>query len=204
MTDMDTTSVEEVGYLRKWVELLRLNLLGRGLRYGALWTADLLHRIIRGASPHRFTRIVDGLHVGGQHFRWGLSYLREAGVTAVINMRSEFDDARAGIAPKRYLHLPTIDNTPPSLLDLERGVDFIEQELASGGVIYIHCEAGVGRAPTMAAAYLVRQGMQPEHAWERLRRGRPFIRPTLSQIERIVELSIQAGSSNGRMPSRGQ
>lgn len=184
-TDDELTSVEQVSVLTKWFQLLRLNLIRRGIVYGALWLSDLVVRLTVGASPLRFTKIQHGLHVGGQYLGRGWRLLKQRGISAVINMRIEFDDEKAGIAPDRYLHLPTIDNTAPAIDHLKRGVDFIQQVVEEGGQVYIHCEAGVGRAPTMAAAYLVHQGMAPHAAWELLRRRRPFIRPTLTQIERI-------------------
>lgn len=173
------------GLVHKWLELVRLNLVGRGLRYAGLWTSDLVFRLVAGASPLRFSRILPGLHVGGQYLAHGWDLLAERGVTAVINMRIEFDDRQAGIAPARYLHLPTVDNTAPSISHLRRGVEFIRREVAEGGSVYVHCEAGVGRAPTMAAAYLSAEGMASDTAWHFLRRHRPFIRPTSVQVTQV-------------------
>ncbi|MBE9506635.1 MAG: dual specificity protein phosphatase family protein, partial [Chloroflexi bacterium] len=67
---------------------------------------------------------------------------------------------------------------------------FIAEEVAQGGGIYVHCGAGVGRAATMAAAYLVSTGLTPDQAWARIREVRPFIRPKpvqIAQIERFAE-----------------
>lgn len=186
----ELTSVEEVGLLTKWVQLLRLNIIRRGFWYGVMWLSDLIVRLTVGASPERFSNISDYLHVGGQYLPRGWRRLKNRGVNAVINMRSEFDDAQAGIAPAQYLHLPTVDNTAPRLEDLREGVEFIERILKQGGEVYVHCEAGVGRAPTMAAAYLVSQGMKPTAAWDLLRDRRPFIRPTLQQVEQIEEFAL--------------
>lgn len=192
-TEDQLTSVEEVGVLTKWFQLLRLNFISRGLAYGARWVSDLIVRLTVGASPLRFTKIQQGLHVGGQYLARGWPILTQRGINAVVNMRIEFDDEEAGIAPDQYLHLPTIDNTPPTIDHLEQGVEFIGQVIEEGGQVYIHCEAGVGRAPTMAAAYLVRQGMTPQAAWDLLRDRRPFIRPTLTQIERINQFAEKHG-----------
>jgi protein-tyrosine phosphatase len=84
-----------------------------------------------------------------------------------------------------YLWLPTTDDHPPGLEDLERGATFIAGQIEAGRGVYVHCASGVGRAPTMAAAYLVSAGMSVDAAWETIRRGRPFIRPTPPQIEVI-------------------
>jgi protein-tyrosine phosphatase len=105
-------------------------------------------------------------------------------------MRIEYDDNHAGIAPDAYLHLPTVDDTSPSLAHLRQGVDFITEEIARGGTVYVHCASGVGRAPALAAAYLVSTGIGPDEAWERIRAVRPFVRPTPSQVEQVRRFAI--------------
>jgi len=189
MAGKDETSLRDVGLLTKWLALLRLEWAQRGARYGALWLADLIARLTAGASLHSLSEITPQLHVGGQYLRRGWRLLEERGVTAVVNMRSEFDDRVAGIAPDRYLYLPTVDNTAPTMEHLRAGVRFIEQELGRGGRVYVHCEAGVGRAPTMAAAYFTSQGWAPAQAWEFLRAQRPIIRPTAPQLKQIARFS---------------
>lgn len=151
----------------------------------ALWAADHLVRIATGAPIGSLSQITPHLHVGGQYRQRGWNRLRERGITAVVNLRTEFDDEAAGIAPERYLYLPTTDDLPPSLAHLQTGVDFIEEEIRRGGGVYVHCGAGVGRAPTMVAAYLARRGLTAVEAWARIREVRPFIRPKAAQIAQI-------------------
>ena len=175
---------------RKNVGILWSRLTRQGLGVTALWAVDHTVRAISGAPMQRVSQIAPGLHVGGQYRRRGWPRLADRGITAVVNLRIEFDDAAAGIAPERYLYLPAVDDTPPTLEQLQQGVDFINQEIAQGGGVYIHCGAGVGRAPTMAAAYLVSTGLAPAEAWARIRRVRPFIRIKRGQsrqIERFAE-----------------
>ncbi len=137
---------------------------------------DQLYRKTTGAPPPRLCRVLPQLYVGGQQYRRGLRRMTAQGITAVVNMReAQHDDAASGAAPPHYLHLPTVDNTPPTLDDLRHGVAFITQEIAQGGTVYIHCGVGVGRAPTMAAAYLVSTGMSIDDALAAIRRVRPFI-----------------------------
>jgi protein tyrosine phosphatase (PTP) superfamily phosphohydrolase (DUF442 family) len=171
--------------LPKALHLLRARLREQGLRTTAWWAADHAVRIVTGAPIERFSRIGPQLHVGGQYRRRGWPRLAARGITAVVNLRIEFDDAAAGIAPPRYLHLPTVDDTPPSTEDLERGAAFVSAEIARGGQVYVHCGSGIGRAATMAAAYLVTAGLTPDQAWAEIRRARPFIRPTPPQLEAL-------------------
>jgi dual specificity MAP kinase phosphatase len=129
--------------------------------------------------------------VGGQYTLAGWRRLQMRGVTAVVNLRDEFDDAEAGIAPEHYLYLPTVDDTPPTIAQLCQGVRFIHQQIDAGGQVYVHCMLGVGRSVTMVAAYLVATGMTPVGALRTIRRRRPFIQPTVGQEARLVEFAAQ-------------
>ena len=83
--------------------------------------------------------------------------LAQAGVTHVLNMQIEFDD-RPLAEPYgiRVLWNPTDDDfllKPPELL--KRGVDFSLEALDDPGArLYVHCAAGVHRAPMMTLAVL--------------------------------------------------
>jgi len=168
------------------LDILWGRLTQQGLWTTALWALDHAVRMVTGAPIRRFSQITPHLHVGGQYRRRGWAKLAAWGVTAVVSMRAEFDDNDVGIAPARYLHLPTVDDAPPALEDLHVGVAFISEEIARGGSVYIHCGAGVGRAPTMAAAYLVSTGLTPDQAWTRIQEVRPFIRPRPAQVEQVT------------------
>ncbi|MBL7063760.1 MAG: dual specificity protein phosphatase family protein [Anaerolineae bacterium] len=173
----------------KGLGILWSRLTRQGLRVTALWAADHGVRIIAGAPIRNLSQITPHLHVGGQYRRRGWPRLASRGVVAVVNMRVGFDDNDAGIAPERYLYLPTVDNDAPTLEQLHAGVAFIVEEIAQGGGVYVHCGSGVGRAATMAAAYLVSTGLTPDRAWMRIREVRPFIRPApvqVAQVERFV------------------
>ncbi len=161
----------------------------QGLRTTGWWAADHAVRIITGAPIRCVSQLSPQLYVGGQHRGRGWTKLRSWGVTAVVNLRAEFDDLAARVAPDRYLHLPTDDDQAPTLQQLESGVAFIAQEIERGGSVYVHCGSGVGRAPTLVAAYLVYSGLPPDQAWARIRCVRPFIRPTRVQFSRIEEFN---------------
>lgn len=150
------------------------------------YAVDHMVRIATGAPMLRYSHISPSLFLGGQHAVRGLHQLEQLGVTAVVNLRDEFDDAAAEIAPDRYLYLPVVDDTPPTIEQLCRGVEFIRQELRDGGRVYVHCMLGVGRSATLVAAYLVAGGMTTEHAWSAIRRRRPFIQPTDGQMAQLA------------------
>lgn len=157
----------------------------QGLRTTVLWVWDKISRRVLGVSPHSVSQVQPLLYVGGQHKRHGLPRMRKWGIQAVVNMREESDDAERGLLLDHYLWLAVTDDHDPTFEELQRGANFIAEHVAAGHGVYIHCASGVGRAPTMAAAYLVTTGMTADDAWGVIEQGRPFIRPTPPQLEVI-------------------
>lgn len=143
---------------------------GRGLSY------------VTGVPLLRFSRVTPQLYVGPQFNARGKRALEREGITAVVNLRTEFDDAAHGLAFPHYCYLPTVDDDSPSPAHFQKGVDFIQTQIATGGKVYIHCKAGVGRAPTVAAAYLIAQGASLDSALAQIKAARPFITITSPQM----------------------
>lgn len=170
------------------IRRLYLHFKYQGFRKGMLAAYDKLARFYTGGPLRRYAAVTNELWIGGQPRGAGLGTLRKNGITAIVNMRSEYDYAElAKLREMKYLRLPTDDNGAPGLEDLKTGVEFVRQEIDSGGKVYIHCWEGIGRSATMAAAYFVSRGCRPLDAWDKIRKVRSFIRPTLPQIERVEE-----------------
>jgi dual specificity MAP kinase phosphatase len=149
---------------------------------------DNIYRFFRGIPTLKRSRITAELYLGSQYNSVGLNKLKALGITAIVNMRmnSVYEEARyEGI---KYLHLPTVDNTPPSLETLIKGCDFISREIKRGGKVYVHCRQGLGRGPTMAIAYLIKSGLTFNDAFALVKKVRTFINPRAAQIAVLKEV----------------
>src|SRR5215475_11798987 len=122
------------------------------------------------------TWITDRLAVGGGI--WIESKMIEAvrlGITHIIDMQIEFDDTPlAEPYGVTVLWNPTDDDfepKPPALF--QRGVEFAQKALKMpSNKLFIHCAAGVHRAPMMALAILRAQGWTLEDAMELIQKRR--------------------------------
>ena len=56
--------------------------------------------------------------------------------------------------------------------------------------------SGIGRAATMAVAYLISTGLTVDQAWALVREARPFIRPTAIQVAQIEHFAAQVGAGD--------
>jgi len=149
---------------------------------------DNLHRLINGISAIKRSQISADLYLGGQYNLVGLKKLKQMGITAIVSMRENTIFDKAFFEGLKFLNLPTIDNTPPSIEDLIRGADFVDSEIKNGGKVYIHCRQGIGRGPSMAIAYLLKLGTTFDDAFALVKFVRPFINPRPLQIARLKEL----------------
>ena len=155
-----------------------------------------MHRRETGAPVWQYSKVTPQLYVGGQHTIQGYAEMREFGITAIVNMReARYSDVKQGIGGERHLHLPTVDHTPPSVDDLMRGVAFISEEISSreNAKVYIHCAAGCGRAPTMAAAYLVSTGRRACRSLETNQGFPPLHQPDRHAEARPLNNSLRLG-----------
>jgi protein-tyrosine phosphatase len=104
------------------------------------------------------TWVTDQIAVGGGIWNdENMAELVKRGVTHIIDMQIEFDDRPlAEPYPVKVLFNPTDDDfmiKPPALF--QAGVDFALEALDQpNGKVFIHCAAGVHRAPMMTLAIL--------------------------------------------------
>jgi protein-tyrosine phosphatase len=104
------------------------------------------------------TWITDRIAVGGGIWNdENMAELVRRGITHIIDMQIEFDDRPlAEKYPVKVLFNPTDDDFTPKPPELfQRGVEFALEALDEpNGRVYIHCAAGVHRAPMMTLAIL--------------------------------------------------
>lgn len=180
---------------RKAYGILAYRLQHHGLRVTLLWVFARGIPKLTGIPLVRYSRITPQLYVGGQFGKRGKRKLERLGVTGDVNLRTEFDDAAHGLALEHYCHLPTIDDDAPTPDHLQQGADFIQRVIDGDGIVYVHCAGGIGRAPTMAAAYFITQGKTLEDAVALIKQTRPFIRimpPQWAQLQQFEAMHQRA------------
>ena len=105
--------------------------------------------------------VITGLRVTSENW---CELSEKTGVTALVNMRAEYQDVIVPPPPVAYLWLPVKDHSDPTPEQLLLGVQFINTAVQIGRRVLIHCKVGVGRSATMAAAYLVWTGLSVDEA----------------------------------------
>ena len=183
---------------RKGLGILYHRIRYQGIGVTLAWVVGRGVPKLTGVPLLRYSRITPTVYVGPQFNKRGKKALEKAGINGDINMRIEFDDAAHGLALADYCYLPTIDDAAPTMSHLQEGAAFAQRVIDEGGKVYIHCAGGIGRAPTMAAACFMSQGMSLDAALALIMATRPFINIMPPQMARLRELEAHyAGQGDG-------
>jgi protein-tyrosine phosphatase len=128
------------------------------------------------------TLIEPGLVAGRHPCAFGLEEAEQAvadlvgqGVTLFVDLTEEGElepYAHLVHAPARRVSTPVRDLSVPPREELVATLDAIDEELGAGGVVYLHCWAGCGRTGVVVGCWLVRHGLEPTAALERIAAAR--------------------------------
>jgi protein-tyrosine phosphatase len=125
-----------------------------------------------------------------------MAAVARAGITHIIDMQIEFDDtALAEPHGIEVLWNPADDDFQPKPPELfQRGVDFAQQALENDNArLFIHCAAGVHRAPMMTLAVLGSLGWELEAARATISSRRPladFAEVYVNSVENFLQQHV--------------
>lgn len=142
-----------------------------------------------------YNSVADGIYIGTNqccqtHFD---EKLRQEGIEADMSLEEERVDAPFGV--NFYVWLPIKNHTAPTQDQLDFGVSTLEKLVSLKKKIYVHCQNGHGRAPSVVAAYFIKQGKSPGEAIEFIKAKRPSIHLEDTQREALVEFSKRISQS---------
>jgi protein-tyrosine phosphatase len=135
---------------------------------------------------------------GGIWSAENMTQIARAEVTHIIDMQIEFDDTPLalphGIA---VLWNPIDDDFQPKSPEIfQRGVDFALEALDQPGTkIFVHCAAGVHRAPMMTLAILCSLSWKLEDALRLIEARRPvvdFAEVYVNSVKRFLQEQVRA------------
>ncbi|HYD50075.1 MAG TPA: dual specificity protein phosphatase family protein [Terriglobales bacterium] len=136
-----------------------------------------------------WSEVCEGLLIGEYPLPADAEWLAaELGVSAVINLQDEYDLVAKGLRidelERVYAahgivlhHVPVVDGDIDSLCGcFDRVVGLLRAAAEDGRRVYLHCNAGINRAPTVAIAYLhAAHGVPLEQAIAAVHHRRPCL-----------------------------
>ncbi len=139
--------------------------------------------------------ITPNLAVGGRVRAGDIPKLQRAGISRVVDVRSEHRDDEAALNAHQIelLYLPTPDTYPLSLDDLRQGAAWVNAQRAQNQRVLIHCEHGVGRSVLLTAAALVCEGYTAHDAFDLIGHKRWQAAPNHRQVLRLTDFERAGG-----------
>lgn len=102
-----------------------------------------------------------------------LDWILKQGVKSIVTM-TENSLPENWTKDIGYLHVPTPDLTAPDMDSIDLAVEFIHQNITDNQAVMVHCAAGMGRAGTILACYLVKyKKYTAKNAIAKIRQERP-------------------------------
>lgn len=141
-----------------------------------------------------YARVAPWLLIGPALDATRYAALADAGVTHVLDLRSEASDdpelmKSLGLEWRR---VPIDDLVAPRAEQLAEIVEWLEAPGEDQPVVYVHCQGGLGRAPTIAIALLLRRGFTRAEAHRFVLTARSVAAPTRAQDDWLTEIELRA------------
>lgn len=138
-----------------------------------------------------YNKITSYIYIGTNqccqvHFK---NKLLKKGIKADISLEEKKLDQPFGV--KYYLWLPTKDHKTPTIQQMKIGADFLKKLVKNKIPVYVHCQNGHGRAPSLVAAYLILMGKTSEEAIKLIKSKRKTIHPNKYQLAQLKKFEKQ-------------
>ena len=143
---------------------------------------------------------VAGLFLGGMEGAQDAKHLKQRGITHVVNASNY--DAYPRCYHKgefQYMILSCADVATEDMSQhFHKTNSYIAEALKQGGAVYVHCYAGVSRAPTLVMAYLMgNAGLSLRQALSECLCARPQVRPNAGFIRQLEAYGKVLASGGG-------
>jgi len=146
-----------------------------------------------GKQEREMTEILPWMLLGRVEPAQNMYGLTKLGVTHILNVTKE----EPNLFPLQfvYLKVPVRDEMEENIGEFfQQAIEFFKRVESKRGKIYIHCSAGISRAPTMAIVYLIAlRNISLNDAYAYVKARRPLIQINDHFLFQLAELEIAQG-----------
>jgi atypical dual specificity phosphatase len=128
--------------------------------------------------------VLSRLYIGPLRVARNESLLRHLNVTHVLTVCPTRPNRFEGIVYK----IVSVSDSPNHRIDVhfDECFEFINNALAQGGTVYVHCFQGVSRSASVVIAYLMKyRKMKFQRAFDYLKKRRNIINPNFGFVDQL-------------------
>jgi protein-tyrosine phosphatase len=133
--------------------------------------------------------VTEQLYIGNISNATNKKWLEYHKITHIVNTAVELNN----YFPKNYTYLNLFleDNPYQSLYKVfEKSYIFIQNAILNGGIVLVHCYAGISRSSSIVIYYLMKsQGWDCYWAYEYLKQQHPKTEPNMGFCKQLVDVS---------------
>lgn len=162
------------------------------------------HYVSDGFGPRNFLWLKKGRLAGTPKpgiltdVDFDMTALKRVGITTLVNLMEEaFSRKILTQYDIKGIHFPIKDMDVPTIEETKSFCQKIEEQMAAGEVIAMHCKAGLGRTGTMLASILIWEGMSALKALDKVRCIEPRWVQSEVQVEFLSDFESDLKSERG-------
>jgi protein phosphatase slingshot len=133
--------------------------------------------------------VIEQLYIGDISNAKNKKWLKDHNITHIVNTSNEINN----YFPNNYTYLNLFlqDNQYQSLYSaFEKSYIFIQNAILSGGVILVHCYAGISRAPSIVIYYIMKlKGWDCYRSYNYLKKIHVITDPNSGFSKQLVDVS---------------
>jgi len=146
--------------------------------------------------------ITGGIFLGNMHAARSIVWLRTRGITHILNVADDVPTYHPKLFQYKRLEVRDhgLDQGIQRVFD--EAITFIEDALAAGGKVLVHCLGGVNRSATIIVAYLMKiRGRRLKEAFNWVKMRRIVVAPLPDNLVALIKYErILTGMCNLDIP----
>lgn len=131
------------------------------------------------------SKVTNNLYIGNIYQARDLDWLREKGITHIVNSTKEIHNNFPYNFSYKKLYLQ--DDPFQSLFPaIDESYKFIRNAISNGGKVFVHCYAGISRSSSVVIYYLMKsKGWDYLKAFKYLKQNHPRTNPNSGFVEQL-------------------
>ena len=145
---------------------------------------------ISGIPLLKYSQVTNQIALGMQPKYFGYFYLKYSGFNYILNLRKYTKENNKNKSFK-ILNLAVEEYKIPTIKQLNKGADFINNVVINNNKIYIHCREGISRAPLFLIAYFIKyKSYSLNKSLKKISNKRKFINILPNQIKILENFEL--------------